>query len=33
MKTLFSPNAQPRRLVFTPMVVAQVALLLLVWRF
>ena len=33
MKTLFAPNAQPARLVFTTMVVAQVALLLLLWLF
>lgn len=33
MKTLFAPNSQPRPVVFTSMVVAQVALLLLLWLF
>ncbi|HEX8659131.1 MAG TPA: hypothetical protein VF690_16445, partial [Hymenobacter sp.] len=33
MKTLFAPNAQPPRMVFTTMVVGQVALLLLLWVF
>jgi ABC-type nitrate/sulfonate/bicarbonate transport system permease component len=31
LKTLFTPNAQPRRSVFLTMVVAQVAALLLLW--
>ncbi|MBD2722389.1 ABC transporter permease [Hymenobacter armeniacus] len=33
MKSLFAPNAQPARLVFTTMVIGQAALLLLLWLF
>ncbi|WP_375419378.1 ABC transporter permease [uncultured Hymenobacter sp.] len=33
MKTLFTPNAQPRRSLFLTMVVAQGAILLLLWLF
>ncbi|MBC6989965.1 MULTISPECIES: ABC transporter permease [Hymenobacter] len=33
MKELFSPNANPRRLVFTSMVAAQAVVLLLLWLF
>ena len=33
MKTLFAPNAQPHRGMFTSMVVAQIAFLLLLWLF
>lgn len=33
LKSLFAPNAQPRPMVFTTMVVAQAAVLLLLWLF